>query len=104
MRVSGLRIAYIGASLVVILLMHAIGFLLPLENSLRSLFLPIERVGSFVGHAWHDRFPDQTSVPELQARVRDLEAHLAAMSVDDVKLQAVEAENKALHQTCPAAI
>lgn len=99
MRSTTLRVSAVIGGLVVILLMHAIGFLRPVEDTVRSLFLPLARAGSYIGQAWGSREPTQKSIADFETRVHDLEARLASMSVDHVKLKALEEENRMLRDT-----
>ncbi len=99
MRSPALRAAAITGGLVVILLLHAVGFLRPAEDALRAALLPLARFGSFVGQTWGSREPTRASAAELEARAHDLEARLAAVSVDYVKLKALEEENRMLRET-----
>lgn len=82
---------------ILILVVFALaGFVHPVRESLRVVFLPVARltsnVGAGIGRAL--RLDEETKI--ANDRVREFEARLQAQTVDYVRLRALEEENRAL--------
>lgn len=79
-----------------IAILHFVGALGPIEGAIRWVLLPparaIAAIGSGIGATLH-RDPN---AGQLRDRVTELEARLDTMSVDYVRLKALEEENKSL--------
>lgn len=84
--------------IVTIGLLHVVGALRPAEEALRVVLRPAARVFGIIGHETNQRIASTPDAETLQNRVRDLEARLSSMSVDYVKLKALEEENISLKE------
>ena len=89
-----LPLLVVGAILAVALLSLS-GILLPIQNSVRWLFLPVARTFSAVGSAIG---PHDLSAAQLQSQLADSQAKLRSLSVDYVKLHALDEENSSLRK------
>lgn len=92
-----LSVIIIGA-LLGIALLHAVGVLSPVENALRWALLPLARTAGIAGFELGERAAPRASVGDLQNRLQDMEARLTAVSVDYVRLKALEEENRSLKE------
>ena len=81
-----------------IAVLHTSGLLRPAEDAGRWALLPFARALGRVGHAVGSVLRPSEGRAALEERVRDLEAHLAAVSIDAVKLRAFEEENESLRR------
>jgi len=92
-----LFIPIVGAILGVALL-YGIGVLRPLQDNLRWLLMPAARIFAAAGFVIGGN-QDTTNVSTLRSQMKDMEARLAAVSVDYVKLRSLEEENRLLRET-----
>lgn len=84
--------------IVAIGLLHFVGVLRPVEEGVRWALTPIARVFGVIGYEAGQRMAPVPDAASLQNQVRDLEARLSNMSVDYVKLKALEEENISLKE------
>ncbi len=81
----------IGAAvLAILLLLHIVGFLVPVENGIRTLALPFARIGSRIGNLW--------SISENKSQIQQCENRLSIVTVDYIKLQTLQEENRILRE------
>jgi len=88
----------VAGSIVAIGLLHLVGVLHPVEDAVRWTLLPVARAFGLAGFETASQTASTPDAQTLQARVRDLEARLSSVSVDYVKLKALEEENISLKQ------
>jgi rod shape-determining protein MreC len=85
-----------GGALLALGILHFSGALQPIEDVLRGALLPMIRFVSIAGTGAQGALAGRASVDELERKNQDLEAKLSAVSVDYVKLRALEEENRNL--------
>ncbi len=78
--------------------LHLVGVLRPVENDIRWAFEPIASVFGFVGVSIGRQTEPKENISALKTHVRDLEARLSTVSVDYVRLKALEEENHSLKE------
>ncbi len=88
----------IGVAVLAILL-HLVGILRPLEDGVRWTLEPAARALAYFGIKTGSQTRSAPDASTLQAQVADLQARLSTMSVDYVKLKALEEENRSLKET-----
>ena len=98
MRATLVRVGAVVGGLAVILLLHIVGFLRPVEDGARNALLPVMSGAASISQTWGGAGMTN-NVPALQAQVQDLQARLASISVDYVKLKSLEEENQLLRDT-----
>lgn len=79
--------------------LHASGVLVPFEELLRSLFAKPASLLSSFGGGISDRWQQAGSLGECREQLTDLESRLSSLSVDYVRLRALEEENAVLRKT-----
>jgi len=84
--------------IVAIGLLHLVGVLRPVEQGVRWALIPVARVFGIVGSETGQRTAPAPDIDTLQNHVHELEARLASVSVDYVKLRALEEENSSLKE------
>lgn len=77
-------------------LLHVAGVLQPVEGAGRAVALPVARVFSSVAVSLRDAIRTTPDAKALAERNKELEARLAAISVDYVRLRSLEEENRTL--------
>jgi rod shape-determining protein MreC len=77
-------------------LLRIAGFLQPIEGAVRAVTLPIARIFSSAGTSIRDAVIPTPDEKALEERNTELEARIAAMSIDYVRLRALEEENRSL--------
>lgn len=92
-----LPLAVVGA-LLALTLLWASGILASIQNRFRWMTLPLVRVFAIVGSRVGSRLTLAPSSSMLEERIRELEARLDSVSVDSVKLRALEEENRSLRK------
>jgi rod shape-determining protein MreC len=80
----------------VVIFFRLIGVFSPLEGLFRAALLPVARGVSAIGSAVGGAVRPNPDAPVLKARVAELEARLTSISVDYVRLRALEEENRSL--------
>lgn len=91
-------IGVFGAVLAVSLL-HLTNALAPAEDVIRNMLAPIGVFFTSVGTSLSERFRDRGSLDECLERSTDQQRSLASVSVDYVRLRALEEENAVLRKT-----
>lgn len=79
--------------------LHITQILGPIEDGLRYIFSPVSYVFDYSGTRLKSVFIQRQSLSECQEKNLDIERRIAGMSVDYVKLKALEAENEILRET-----
>jgi rod shape-determining protein MreC len=99
MQRGGVRVSLIAAGIIgLVFLLHLSGILLPIEDGVRGLFLPLQRGAAATMSAFGFHGTGR-SASELEQRAKNLEARISTLSVDYVKIRALEEENRRLRQT-----
>jgi len=75
-----------------LLILNEAGYLAPVENVFHYVFDPLQRVFSRVVVVTGDLFQTVREVRELRDRVEELQAQVDALTVENVRLRAYEAE------------
>lgn len=88
--------ASVGIVLFIVGVLWVAGGLALIQRGIRSALLPVARVFASVGIRIEGQTSAGQSVLSLQDRVAELEAKLSSVSVDFVKLTALEEENRSL--------
>ncbi len=86
----------IGIIFLILGILWVAGGLSLIQRSVRSALLPVARVFASVGVRFQDQVTSGQSNKSLQERVMELETKLSSVSVDFVKLTALEEENRSL--------
>lgn len=91
------RVAWIISGLVLgTIILRLVGAFQPLEDLVRMALLPLARLFSVVGTGTRDLVASSPSAEELRERNLELEARLSSLTVDYVRLRALEEENRSL--------
>jgi rod shape-determining protein MreC len=77
-------------------ILHFTGLILPIENGLRYAFSPVGYFFSSLGTGLKSKTQDYKSLTECQEHSSDVERRLGTVSVDYVRLKALEEENAVL--------
>lgn len=86
----------ISGVILVIVILHFVGALNPIERALRWVLLPPARAVSAIGSGIGSALQRDPDANRLRDQVRELQARLDTMSVDYVRLKALEEENRSL--------
>ncbi|MHB8831017.1 MAG: rod shape-determining protein MreC [Patescibacteria group bacterium] len=97
-RRSQTALTVLGALLALVVL-HVTGILVPVENMLRSAFAPFGSAATAVSTSFAQRFEGKASAEQCLEKSADLESKLSSISVDYVRLRALEEENEVLRKT-----
>lgn len=87
----------LGGVITLMVIFRLIGVLGPVEEALRFVTLPIARAISAVGGGAGSLLRKDPDTNVLRDRVSELEARLATVVVDYVRLRSLEEENRSLH-------
>jgi len=82
-----------------IVTLHITSILIPIEDALRTVLAPAGHFVSYVGTRMYSRWANRDSINECQEKNEDLNHVLASISVDYVRLKALEEENVILRKT-----
>jgi len=85
--------------LIALALLHVTTILIPLENAVRGLLSPVARVVTSMGSKISYRLENFETLNECKDKTTDLEHRLTSLSVDYVRLRALEEENAVLRKT-----
>ncbi len=77
---------------ILLLALHETGVVAPLENSLQTVFAPLQRWADGLVTGIGDLFQTVREVRELRARVEVLQEQVDALTVENVRLKEFEAE------------
>ncbi|MDD5438414.1 MAG: rod shape-determining protein MreC [Patescibacteria group bacterium] len=91
-------LAVFGAILALVIL-HVTGLLLPLEDLIRAGLAPLGIGATSVGSSLSQKFTRDMTAEQCREHAGDLETRLAGVSVDYVRLKALEEENEVLRKT-----
>ena len=86
-------------TLLALAILHITTLLMPVENLLRSALAPFGVAATSVGTSLSQKFKGKMTVEQCNERTTDLETRLASVSVDYVRLKALEEENDVLRTT-----
>lgn len=86
-------------ALLALAVLHITGLLLPVENFIRISLAPLGSGVTSLGTNLSQRFGKDLSAEECREHSADLETRLAGVSVDYVRLKALEEENEVLRKT-----
>jgi len=79
-----------------LVLLRLVGALTPVEEGIRAIMLPVARAFSAVGSGAASLVRPNPDTAALRDHAAELEARLASLSVDYVRLRALEEENRSL--------
>lgn len=98
MRYSNLQwIGIASGALLVLGVLKISGSFKKIQGGIQRVAMPVARLFSGFGIAGEKSLAVSPRSEDLQASVRELEARLASMSVDYVRLRSLEEENRSLH-------
>ncbi|MCI0479031.1 rod shape-determining protein MreC [Candidatus Uhrbacteria bacterium] len=96
MRTRTRVIVFAGAAILAVAVFRVAGILHPFEGAARTVTLPVARVFAAIGAGARDVLRMTPEAKDLEERNTELEARLAAIAVDYVRLRALEEENRSL--------
>ena len=76
---------------ILLLVLHESGYLTPAETALRTVFDPLQRVFARVAAGTGNLFQSVRQARELRAEVKELQAQVDALTVENVRLREYEA-------------
>ena len=82
-----------------IVTLHVTSILIPIEDGVRTVLAPVGSFVSYMGTNLYSRWANRDSISECKEKNDDLNHVLASISVDYVKLKALEEENAVLRKT-----
>jgi rod shape-determining protein MreC len=83
-------------AIVLAIVLRLVGALAPIEGAARVVLLPVVRLSASIGGGIGSLLHRDPEAPELREKVTELEARLSSLTVDYVRLRALEEENRSL--------
>jgi rod shape-determining protein MreC len=80
-------------------ILHVTGLLLPVETLVRASLAPLSTGATSIGTGLSQKFTRDLTAEQCREHASDLETRLSGVSVDYVRLKALEEENEVLRKT-----